>query len=134
MNNQLINAVKDELGRDEYLKSTMQEVCNHGADAGFSGFIYYHETRAFFDANKSAIVDHAKELASDLGQGLLEMIAGFNCLNGNYSVDEIGAVIYGDDEDEDAQIKNAMAWFALEEASRHCTDSDDFSEEEQGGE
>jgi hypothetical protein len=132
MNNSLINAVKEELGKDEYLKSTMVEVCNHGADCGFSGFIYHYETIKFFDDNKDDIITLAKDLSEDLGTGLLEMISQFNCLNTNYSVSEVAEVLFSNEEHEAAtQIKNAMSWFALEEVSRFCVDNDCFEEDEQ---
>jgi hypothetical protein len=39
----------------DYFDSTMRDIANHGADAGFHGFIYYHETCAFYDANQELI-------------------------------------------------------------------------------
>ena len=130
MNNQLFKNVLTELGfdsiQDDYAIDTMREVLEHGANCGFSGFIYYHETTAFFDSNKKEIITSAKEQASDFDMGLLEFIASFNCLNGDYLIDEIGEVIYGNiDNDATISVKNALALFTLEETARYFLDEID---------
>ena len=45
------------------------------------------------------------------------MIASFNCLNNDYSVEEIAEAIYSPAEDE-TQVQNALAWHAAEEVCR----------------
>ena len=46
------------------------------------------------------------------------MVAGFNCLTDDAETrDEIGRCIYGNVEDDDVQVPNALAWFALEETA-----------------
>jgi hypothetical protein len=124
MSEQLFKAVIKQLGfentQDEYFQETISDICAHGADCGFSGFIYYHETTEFFDKNKKEIIALAKEQSSEFGMGLLEFIASNNCLNGNYLIDEIGEIIFSDhDIDESEQVKNALSWYALEEAARY---------------
>ena len=92
----------------------------YGAAAGFHGFTCYSDTVKFAELNLDGIKNMAKEQALDFGIGTLEMIAGFNCLNGNYSADEIAEVVYGKDKNHDAytQVMNALAWYALEEVCR----------------
>ena len=128
MNEQLLKNVLTELGfdsiQDEYAVDTMREVLEHGANCGFSGFIYYYETTEFFDSNKKEIIDLVKEYASEFDIGVLELIASFNCLNGDYLIDEIGEVIYGNiDNDAIVQVKNALALFSLEECAREIIDA-----------
>jgi len=126
MEKRLINAVKKQLGGDkEENKSMIQNVANHGADAGWPGFTYYRDTVSFYDKHKKDIVAIAEEMAEELGENVLDMIKSFNCLHNEYTTSEIAKVLYGrkNDSDEYTQIANAMAWFALEEVARYCEDN-----------
>ena len=52
----LTTAVIEQLGgRDENTDQTMRDIMNHGADGGFSGFIYYSDTVEFYNQNKDLI-------------------------------------------------------------------------------
>lgn len=105
-------AVIDQMGGFYHAYEQSQNF--YGADSGISGFIYYNETCAFFQRNKKDIVSSVEQMASDLGDsGILEFIESFRCLDGQYSKEEIARVIYGNEEN--TQIENALAWFALEE-------------------
>jgi hypothetical protein len=115
----LTKAVNKQTGGN--LKEIAQDVCNHGANSGFSGFIYYHETEAFYLKNKSLIVEMAKEMADSLGEPLIGMIQGFNCLDA--TEEEIGQTLYGNKKNCDQMVANALAWFALEEVARNLTDN-----------
>ena len=92
------------------------------AEDGFSGFTYYSETCSFYDINRVEIKALLSELAESLGEKVLDMVRDFGCLTDKrenkplYSFDEIGEVIYGTGSNE--SIRNALAWFALEEVSR----------------
>jgi hypothetical protein len=100
-------------------------VCNGGADGGFSGFVYYTETRAFFSDNERLIMRMAREMADEFGQGLSEFIASFNCLHG-YTTADVEAWREDDADDDTAcQIGNALAWFTLEEVARYVTDNEE---------
>lgn len=104
-------------------REQLEDVVRHGASGGFPGFTYYTDTLAFYKAHKADLLKMAEEMASELGQGMLEMIAGFGCLvdsqrKPQYSVDEIGEAIYSGRGDAATQVRNAMAWFALEEVAR----------------
>ena len=128
MDSKLINAVKRAIGGNKTeVQSTLQDVTNHGASAGFSGFIYYSDTVKFFKNNRAQIVELVNEYAQEFGQSPVEFVASFNCLNGNYSdiegQNEIGRALYGRLESDDTQIPNALAWFALEEVARHETNN-----------
>jgi hypothetical protein len=126
MEKKLINAVKRQIGEVDNL----EDVYNHGADAGFPGFTYYSDTVEFYKKNKAAIIELAKEHADGMGINILEMIGGFNCLkyydyNTNRWTDAegqeaIGQTVYGRKVDD--VVANALAWFALEEVAREIYD------------
>ena len=126
MEQRLIDSVIAQLDLDDgELESTMSDIRNHGADGGFSGFIYYNETCNFARENMASIYSHAKNQAAEFGIDPLEMIAGFNCLRGEFPAFEIASVIPDDIDDAtrndgaDVAILNALAWYALEEAAQY---------------
>ena len=126
MEQRLIDSVIAQLDLDDgELESTMSDIRNHGADGGFSGFIYYNETCNFARENMAEIYRHAKNQAAEFGIDPLEMIAGFNCLRGEFPGFEIASVIHDDIDDAtrndgaDVAILNALAGYALEEAAQH---------------
>jgi RNA-binding protein YhbY len=118
---ELINAVMDNLDIEQ-----IEDINRHGIDGGFGNFIYYADTVKFYEQNKKEIISMAKDMASDMGENLLEMIGGFNCLKYyDYKkkrwIDEegqeaIGKTIYGNEVDK--VVANALAWFAAEEVCR----------------
>jgi len=136
MNQKLINVVIKQLGcRNQYSEkclSVLKDVADHGADSGFHGFIYHYETCKFYFDNRPLIIELAKEYAQDFGTGLMEMIAGFNCLKGTDLTDEIGQALYASKNDnrDNFTVPNALAWFALEEVARYITDKEDQETEE----
>ena len=85
------------------------------ADQGVGGFIYYDETNKFFNDNAEDILDYAKEMSDDLGENLSEFINSFNCLNTSDVVEDL---LLNDGE----SVKNALAWFALEETANRMND------------
>lgn len=117
----LINAVIKRIGMD-----SVQDVNNHGIDGGFSGFIYTKDTLSFYRNHKQDILKMAHEMANDLGENILEMIGGFNCLKyfdgragkwiDSEGQDAIGETVYGGPVDD--MVANALAWFAAEEVCR----------------
>lgn len=122
----LQKAVYTQLGSDdmEEFLSTLEDVRNHGADVGFSGFIYYAETMAFARKHKKLIMEEVESMAHDLGEGVIEMVAGFNCLHGNYSVDEVARALYQGKGDGEVQVLNALAWYALEQVAHQLESVD----------
>ena len=126
MEQRLIDSVIAQLDLDDgELESTMSDIRNHGADGGFSGFIYYNETCNFARENMAEIYRHAKNQAAEFGIDPLEMIAGFNCLRGEFPAFEIASVIHDDIDDAtrndgaDTAILNVLSWYALEEAAQY---------------
>jgi len=127
MNKKLINAVIENLGYDDAndpeLIQQLQDISNHGIDGGFGGFIYYSETTSFFNENRKLILELVQEMSFEFGQGMIEFVAGFNCLKDmGITLDEIGNVLFGvetDNRNEKMLIKNALSWFAGEEVARH---------------
>ncbi len=118
--NTLQKNVIEQLGYDEFdeeCNATLQDVAQYGADSGFGQFVYYSDTCQFFDNNRSAILQSVSDLAGELGESPSTMVQNFGCLNGDYNR-EVDQVLMGIECDEDVQVKNALAWFALEETAR----------------
>lgn len=118
----LTRAVAKQCGGFDSLKEMAPDICNHGADGGFSGFIYCSDTTEFYAKNRTEILDLAKEMAADLGENLIGLVKGFNCLK-HSTEEEIGITLYGNKSQHDTQVANALAWFALEEICRELTDN-----------
>ena len=96
-----------EIGDEpEYFNSTMQDIANHGASAGFHGFIYYHETCDFYDANQELIWEAICDDGEAFGQTPMQVIAGFNTYINS-----------------DMSLKNVLAWYALERAANEVTNA-----------
>lgn len=113
----LTRAILRRLNRDE-----LRDVAEHGADSGFSGFTYYHETGAFFRAHKAEIIALAQSTAADIGEpSMLQMVRHFRCIcNGkqpDYTEDEVAEAIYSGRGESTCYIRNALVWFALEEVA-----------------
>jgi len=119
----LIRSVVRTVGKD-----SIEDIYNHGADGGFSGITYYRDTIAFYRRNRADVIELAHRMADDMGQDMISMIAGFNCLkqdNQQYQSDtrdEIGRTIYGRMLPDDIQVANALCWFACEEVARAMCD------------
>lgn len=91
----------------------LQNCIQGGADCGISGFIYYADTCAFYDANREEILSQMIEEARDLGySSAAEMISKFNCLRDWLDADEVEKQLFTGSEDE--LLKNALSWAVLE--------------------
>jgi hypothetical protein len=101
---------------------TLRDVANHGADAGFPGFTYYTDTVKFFDAHRRAILAMLRDLAEEVGSTPSNLLDNFHCLQNIGCKDPMAQLAAGEGEDL-VQIKNALAWFALEEVARRLTDA-----------
>lgn len=113
----LIRSAVNQLGGFESFKECAEDIVNHGIDGGFHGFIYYSDTTAFFKRNRHEIMEMAEDMSREFGQGVLEMIQGFNCMK-SFSVNEIAKAVYTSKGEYVDQIQNCMAWFSGEEVSR----------------
>jgi len=103
--------------------STQFENCaEHGADIGISGFIYYHETIAFFKKHRQDIVNHMEQTAAEMGTDIISMVQGFGVFRngGKPTPSEVGRALWdnGKQWDELTTLYNVFAWYALEEISR----------------
>jgi hypothetical protein len=116
----LVRAVIRQMGGWESFKQSAPDICKHGIDGGFTGFIYNFETEAFARRNRVEISKLASEQAADFGTGVFEMIRGFCCFKGDtLSDDELGNALYaGKQSDDVPNILNGLAWYAGEEVSR----------------
>lgn len=123
----LAEAVIDQSGGWESFEESAVDVARYGANCGYSGFIYYSETCGFFDANRQSIIRALSDSASDIGSNVIDMVSGFSCLS-DIDKSDIEAILFGfepSDECSETQVKNALAWFALELV---CFDFANFAE------
>lgn len=117
----LIRAVVRKIGGWDSFKDHAEDVSNHGASGGFSGFCYYSDTVKFAASHKNDIMLYANDMARDIGEdSAISLIAGFNCLK--MDAVEVAEALYNPRSDERTMVYNALAWFALEEVSRNYCD------------
>lgn len=118
-----------EISEDAAAELENVRACSCGAAGGFSGFIYYSETREFTAANRSAIVARLREqidegLFTDSDgkpRGVVGAVMMFSCLKGCDPAEleeEAARVLFGPLEDVRGGdldlVANALAWAALE--------------------
>ncbi len=125
MNNKLINAVVTQLGyndvNDEECKQTLEGVANNGAGGGVNGFTYYIDTSKFYDDNKSLILSHAQNMLWEDVETISQLVASFNCIE--ITPYEVESFFTGQSDEDAIGIKNALAWYALEEVARSITEA-----------
>jgi len=124
MKTQLQLAVIEQLGFSDHddadLITTLNDIHSYGIEGGFGGFIYYSDTVAFAEQNKSDILEIARDMADSLGEdGAYSLIAGFPCLGDGYTADSVADAINDEDHEDRTQVLNAMAWFAAEEFAHY---------------
>ena len=117
MSEKLIRATIAQFGGFESFKENAEDITRYGISGGFHGFICYTDTVSFFRKNKKDIMVYLKDMASDFGQGMFEMIQCFNCMKG-FSQEEIAEAIYESDSEYEDQILNCLSWTIGEEVSR----------------
>lgn len=124
----LVRAVVRQMGGWEQFTQCAPDICRHGIDGGFSGFIYNRDTEAFAKRNRKEIAAMASQQADDFGIGVIKMIRNFGCFrHGTKPTDEeIGSALYaGKDINGGMSILNALAWYAGEETARAYCDAFD---------
>ena len=113
----LADAVITQLGGWERFTSQAQHISENGAQDGFAGFTYYHETVKMALAHFDAIMENLTNDALEYGQdSVAEMMTSWICLEG-YDAEEIDAVLddhINDTIENHCSIINALAWYALE--------------------
>jgi hypothetical protein len=113
----LRKAVINQMGGLEIFKQSFKDIARYGADGGFSGFIYYSETTAFFKRNRRSILAHLDAICFDLGEDRISVLKSWRCLN-HLTSDEIARGLYeGGKSDDVTQVQNALSFFALEEVA-----------------
>lgn len=117
----LIRAVVRQSGGWDNFTEMAEDITNHGVGGGFHGWIYYTDTVAFTTRNKAVIMAMAQELANGLGEDVLVMIGGFNCLK--ESSNTVAEALYNPRSENKTQVFNALAWFAAEEVARSYVDT-----------
>lgn len=116
-------AVKNQIGLP--LADVIEELANIngclcGISGGFTGFVYYSETVAFWRKNRAKISALMSYEADDLGENVFSMVRSFRSL-GCFTNDELGRALYGNYNGDFTQIYNTFAWYAAEEvAYRFC--------------
>lgn len=117
----LAPAVLRQLGGGREAIQSAIDAANHGADGGFHGFCYYTDTEAFAKRNRRKIAEAIHELGRDLGEEDIQVVRGFNCLRSDEPhASVVACALWGGScasnrADELLTVRNALAWFALEE-------------------
>lgn len=125
--NPLFEAVCTQLQCDDDLEfiTTCRDINrNGGAQDGYSGFIYYSETRDFARSYMDYIIEELTEEAQECGMSVSHYVSRFSCLDidlitgchpQNFE-SQFWRVVQGKDKPEDCEsiILNALAWWALE--------------------
>jgi hypothetical protein len=111
----LARAVVRQMGGWDCFKESAEDVTNHGASAGVSGFIYYSETLPFAKKHRADIAKLVEQLADEIGEDVIAMVKCWRCME-DATTAEIAAGLYG--RGDDTQVLNGLAWFALEETCR----------------
>ena len=109
--------IKQMLGIKSFAEDA-QDIVDHGAAGGFTGFIYYSDTTKFYSKNRNLILSFAREQAEDIGYSTVaDMVAAFNCID--LKPHEVEYVLaFGEKSDDFTHLANGLAWFALEEVAR----------------
>lgn len=92
----------------------------YGAAAGFSGFVYYTETVAFWRKHRAKITRLMAYQAEAIGYvNTLDMVMSFNSVkkSDEFTADDIARALYGRFDDDLTYIYNIFAWYALEEVA-----------------
>jgi hypothetical protein len=123
LNASLVRSTVRQTGGWDSFQESAQDVYNHGANAGFGGFIYHTDTVAFTKRNKKALIELCKEQAEEYygkGYSVGQFIAGFNCVD--CDAEQIAVALYTGKGGDVTEVYNALAWYALEEVARRYCD------------
>jgi hypothetical protein len=104
------------------LSAQFENCAEHGADGGFSGFIYYSETILFFKKNRTDIASHIEQTAEELGTDIFSMVQSFGVFrySDKPTPSEIGKALWDSKKTnlDLTSLYNVFSWYALEEVSR----------------
>lgn len=117
----LIKAVIRQSGGWDAFQEQARDIANYGISGGFSGWIYYTETCAFYAKNQQLIVDLVEKQAIEYDYASpQDMVKSFRHLDATLS--EIGFTLYGTKRQHDNYVANALVWYAAEKAARAYAD------------
>ena len=122
----LVRAVARQFGGWADLLESADDITRGGAGAGWSGFIYTRDTVKFAIKARASIAELAESMADDIGEGsAIELVQGFNCFRRDKpkSAAVARALYTGRRDDDSDDVRNALAWFALEEVARAIVDA-----------
>lgn len=123
----VIRGVIRQFGGFDSFKESARDIARYGAASGWAGFTYHRDTVPFGKRHKAALLDRCKEFAQDCygaDATVFQVIAGFGCVS--LTAEEVAEAIYNPRSDNQTEVFNALAWYALEEVARLY---DDLSEE-----
>jgi len=102
---ELLQAIREHSGLE---LASIREAGEHGADAGWSGFIYTTEAAEFYRANSDTIDDMLQDDADQMG------------------CDDVAALIASFNRSDMADTRDGrdclLAWYALESVGRMASD------------
>jgi len=115
---ELKTAVINQMDGIEDFAEAAQDIVSYGAAGGFTGFIYYSDTIAFYTKNRKSILELARQQADECGYSTVaDMVAAFNCTDLKpHQVEYV--LTFGDESDDFTHVANGLAWYALEEVAR----------------
>jgi hypothetical protein len=103
------------------LSGNLANCAKHGADGGFSGFIYHRETIAFFLHNRKDIIKNLEITAGELGVDIIKMVQNFGVFRYSAppSPSMVGKALWDTSKVQEdlTHLYNVFAWFCLEEIS-----------------
>jgi len=112
----LIRSTVRQLGGIILARQQLNDISLHGADKGYTGFIYHCDTVAFFNRNKKDIMYLIKQDADDMGYDLSDMLLSFGCLK-HEEKEDVLEFLYNTSERSNQKyiaIKNCLAWYTVE--------------------
>src|SRR5215510_4539462 len=114
-----VHATREEF---KQLSAELENCAKHGADCGFSGFIYENETIPFFIANRQDIVSHMEKTAKELGIDIISMVQNFGVFRNSEkpTASDVGRALWDNSKtwSDLTTLYNVFAWYALEEIAR----------------
>lgn len=119
----LAKAVINQMGgTDGDTLAELNQVRN--ASDGYSGFIYYSDTIAFWKRVRKIAIPFMEDEANSLGErSALDMVKSFNyCKQHDVEDRDIALALYGRMADADDFILNLLAWYVLETVAFRFSD------------
>jgi hypothetical protein len=102
---------------EEELGSYIEDIVEHGVDAGYPNLSYYSDTIKLYDKYNEEIWDALYEDYESFGDSkhVLELISKFNI---------------ADNVNDDASFKNLLVWYMAERTAREIMDEREEEDED----